>query len=549
MTTTLKLWLGIGIIAVLTGWGLWPQVAMAAPLSQSSVNADALTAEPLTADANGRVRLLVKWQPEMQISAQPLTVTGFDMQPIAPLGWQAVEVDAAAAGQLVAELQANPSVEAITPDYPLELAFVPDDPSYSDGSQWALEKIGANIAWEFSSGAAITVAVVDSGIDTNHPELADRLLTGYNYFGDNADTSDGCGHGTHVAGIVAASANNAIGVAGVAYNALLLPVKVIDDTCVGSYSRLMRGILYAVEQGARIIVITSGGAFDHEGVQDALIYAREHGVLVVSAAGNRASATPFYPGSFEESFTVAGTDPDDAQYIQSNFGNQIDVAAPAVRIYSTYYSEEAGSTYAYMTGTSMAAPHVAGLAALILSIDPELPLADLENVLRQTADDLGATGRDPIFGYGRINAWRAVAALTPATGNVKPGHVRIPVLAAFDGATVSAEAADAGIRLEWTVDSAAGEPADEQAVVIYRSEVPVFATALDVTEITLVADSVDAYSYLDKNVKTGKSYTYWLIQTDGEVEMAMSAPVTAQASATQPTANQQMFIPMVQRGS
>lgn len=519
-------------------------IALPVTLSAQGILGDG----PIVPQSEQSVRLLVKWQSEVQIAGLDTLDQVQSITTLWPLGWQVIEVPAADAESVLASLQNDPRVVDATADYSLELAYTPNDPGYVGGEQWSMDKVGAEIAWEFSTGRAITVAVVDSGIDPNHPDLANQLVKGHNFFDDSDDTADLCGHGTHVAGIIAAAADNAEGVVGLAFNAVLMPVKVIDDSCTGSYSRLMQGIIYAVEHGARIIVITSGGSFDHKGVHDAVRLAHDRGVLVVVAAGNRNSALPFYPGSFEESFTVAGTDPDDARYVNSNFGNQIDVAAPATTIYSTYYKEGVGSTYAYMTGTSMAAPHVAGIAALILAAVPDTSLNDLEAVLRQTADDLGPTGWDPNFGWGRVNAWRAVAAVIPPSGaatNIKAGHLRVPVLAAFSNVAVAVESEAKGLRLIWEVD----QTDKELSAVIYRATVPVFEASQDIAEVTLASESDSQGGYVDTDVTADTTYYYWLVQTLDNVELAVTNPVSGMLAAQPPTptspGNASVFLPLL----
>jgi subtilisin family serine protease len=497
---------------------------------------------PAVSAAEPTVRLLVKREPAAVTAAGvglPLAVTADEVG----LGWTAVEVPAGQEAEALAQLQADPTILEATPDYPLELTFDPNDPNYADGKQWGLIQIGADLAWEFGKGDGVTVAVVDSGVSPNHPDLADRLIPGYNFIDDNADTSDGCGHGTHVAGIVAAAGENAVGGVGVAYRAKIMPVKVMAADCSGTYSRLMEGILYAVEQGADVIVITSGGGFDHSGLHEAVQTARERGVLVVVAAGNRGNDQPFYPGSYTEAFTVAGTSQGDVAYDKSTFGAQIDVSAPATRIYSTYVTETGEPAYTYMTGTSMAAPHVAGLAALALSLDPELTLADLEATLTQTADDLGEPGKDVHFGHGRINAWRAVWAVSPAAGNLRPGHARIPALGELKAKQVAAKAAGGGIALQWQL--AAAKP--NATIVVYRSQIPQFDSAADVAEVAAIADDGGlSGSYLDTAVTPGATYHYWLVFADRSVETATSAMLTAVAETPRPTASKSLLLPLVQ---
>lgn len=465
-----------------------------------------------------RVRYLVQWQSEVGIAALPNSVFAIDTYQMWPLDWQIIEVDAENAGALLAELQNDPRVGAITIDYPLELTYSPNDPAYSDGTQWALQRIGSDIAWEFSRGQGITVAIVDSGIDATHPDLVGQLVDGYDFVTNSSAASDPCGHGTHVAGIVAAVADNGIGIAGVAPDARLMPVRVIGDACTGTYSRLIQGILYAVDQGAQVIVITSGATFNHAGLRDAIRYARSQNVLVVASAGNRGNENPFYPGSFEESFTVAGTDEGDGRYLNSTHGSQIDVSAPATSIYSTYSRPDTGPTYAYMTGTSMAAPLVGGIAALVLALDPNMSVADLETVLRQTTDDLGEPGWDKYYGWGRINAWRAAAVVSPAAGNVKLGNARIPVMAAFTGASITTTNHSQGIEIAWTVEQGKANT----TAVIYRSTVPVFEAAVDIAETAFFAPSTNGNSVIDTQVVAGQTYYYWIVQADRSVEIAVS---------------------------
>ncbi len=290
-----------------------------------------------------------------------------------------------------------------------------NDPMLAGGGQWAPQRIQAPEAWKQSDGRDVIVAVVDSGVDLNHPELRDRLVPGYNFWEDNDTPADRCGHGTHVAGIVAASANNGEGIAGISYGAKLMPVKVMADECYGTYSRLIAGILYAVDAGARVVVITSGAYIYSPMLHDAVRYAHDQGALVIAAAGNDGTDRPFYPAAFDEVVAVAGADQFDGSYYRTNHGPHIDIAAPAVEIISSYWAN-GQSTYAILSGTSMAAPHVAGTAALALALDPELPLADLVEFLYTGADDRGDPGKDTYYGHGRANAWRTVYNTLMAVG-------------------------------------------------------------------------------------------------------------------------------------
>ena len=494
------------------------------------------------AGPDATVRLLIKRDPTAVTTAGalPFAVGEDDMGQ----GWTAVEVPAGQEAAALAQLQADATILEATPDYPLEVAASPDDPDFTAGSQWGLRQIGADLAWEFSQGAGIVVAVVDSGISPNHPDLVDQLVPGYNFVNDNTDTSDQCGHGTHVAGIVAAAGRNDIGGVGVAFGAKIMPVKVMTADCSGTYSRLMQGIAFAVEQGADVIVITSGGGFDHNGLHAAVQAARQRGVLVVVAAGNRGTDQPFYPGSYDEAYTVAGTTTGDYVFDKSTFGPQIDISAPATRIHSTYVSDTGEPTYAYMTGTSMAAPHVAGLAALVLSLDPELALVDLEATLNQTADDLGDPGKDVHFGNGRINAWRAVWAVNPTAGNLRPGNARIPSPSELNLHHATAAAANGGISVEWQLAFAM----KDATIVVYKSLVPEFAAGVDIAEMpAIAADGALAGTVLDSNVTPGTTYYYWLALADRSVETAISPMLSAvAAAATQPAASGGLLLPYLQ---
>lgn len=513
---------------------------MAVGIAIFGVGQPAAAAELTPGVAEATVRILVKTHPEFEtLRTGDIVVGAAGVDSMASLGWQVVEVSAGDAPDLLAELQADGRFAEVTPDYPLELTWTPNDPGVTGGGQWAIDKIGAEIAWEFSSGQAITVAVLDSGIDANHPDLVGRVVTGYNFYTDSTDTTDLCGHGTHVSGIIAAAADNGIGIAGIAHNAKIMPLKVIDDDCIGSYSRLMQAIVYAADKGVRIISITSGGGYDHEGLHQAIQYAVSKGVLVVVSAGNRGTQAPFYPGSYAESFTVAGTNEQDEQYDRSNFGEQIDISAPATTIYSTYYSNDQ-STYAHMTGTSMAAPMVAGVAALILEIEPNLPLDELQHLLQTATVDLGEPGWDPIFGAGRISAARGVASVTPANGNIRPGHIRVPNLRATTALSTSIDMVSEGVTLRWSY----AEAEADQSVVVYRAIVPVFEAALDMVEFPAAAGS-----YVDTNVQAGSSYYYWLIVAEEkvEIETTQQFAVTFRPPQSEPTAPVAalLFIPMV----
>ncbi|MEW5960747.1 MAG: S8 family peptidase [Chloroflexota bacterium] len=293
-----------------------------------------------------------------------------------------------------------------------------DSFSYNETLRYNLTKINIEAAWQrCSQGQGITIAVIDTGVDLDHPDLQANLVTGKTFVSGTGTADDDQGHGSHVAGIIAAVHNNG-GVIGVAPEASLLPVKVLDSAGSGSISDVADGIIWAADNGADVINLSLGSVAGSATLKAAVDYAYNQGVLLVVAGGNCGDAAyylngcsyqdqPLYPGAYTNVIAVAATDSSDNQSSFSNQGSYIDIAAPGSTIYSTY---PAGS-YATMSGTSMATPHLAGLAALVWSQNSDLTSQEVWAQIRNTADDLGASGWDQQFGYGRIDAAAAMGAL------------------------------------------------------------------------------------------------------------------------------------------
>jgi thermitase len=380
---------------------------------------------PPTAGGFAAGHILVKFKPgvsrpsvQRALAAQSLTVAGA----VPSLDVLKVSVKPGQELAEVAALRGDPNVLYAEPDYIARAQpTTPNDPYYA--SQWGLPKIGAPLAWDMTTGSsAVVIAIVDTGIDLTHPDFdcPGKLMAGWNFVAGNNDPDDDNGHGTHVAGIAAACGNNGIGVAGVAWGATLMPVKVLDSVGSGYYSDVANGVTYAVDNGARIVNLSLGGMSDDYTLAGAVQYAHDHGVLVVAAAGNCAQDgyqcsniynPVIYPAAYATTLAVAATDPDDNWAWFSEYLPYVDVAAPGVNIYSTIPSTDPEGTYGTMSGTSMATPYVSGLAALLWSFAPSLTLGQVENIIELTADDLGAPGKDDYFGYGRINAGQALSAL------------------------------------------------------------------------------------------------------------------------------------------
>jgi len=284
-------------------------------------------------------------------------------------------------------------------------AIVPNDLLYN-AYQWNLPAIETERGWALSRGSDdIVIAVLDTGVQLDHPDLKGRIAEGINLVGEG-DPEDDVGHGTHVAGIIAATVNNGEGVAGLSWRGRIMPVKVLDSSGSGTTYSVAEGIIWATDHGADVINMSLGNYASAQFLHDAIRYAYDRGVVLVAASGNDNTDQPGYPAAYPEVFAVAATDAEDNKAPYSNYGDYIDAAAPGDAIASTY----PGNQYAALSGTSMASPHAAALAALIKSVNPDLTNEEVMDIMRKTAVDLGDKGRDIYFGYGRIDVMRALKA-------------------------------------------------------------------------------------------------------------------------------------------
>ena len=276
--------------------------------------------------------------------------------------------------------------------------------------QWGLFAIGADRVWTTTTGQDVIVAVVDSGSGP-HPDLAENLLPGRSIIGtvesqDGRDI-DASGHGTHVAGIIAAVANNGIGGSGVAPNAKILPIQVLDQAGQGDARDVAAGVRFAADNGARVINLSLGGATESSSLTQAITYANDKGVLVVAAAGNGGAADkPKWPASLDLTLAVTAVDQANNATSFDQRGDYIDLSAPGANIVST-----AKGDYVTLSGTSMAAGFVAGAAALLFAAEPRVTNAQVRDILLRTATDIGEPGRDVTFGAGLINMVAALAEL------------------------------------------------------------------------------------------------------------------------------------------
>lgn len=284
----------------------------------------------------------------------------------------------------------------------------PNDLYYTSGYQWGLNKVRAPEAWALSKGTGVLIAVLDTGTDYTHPDLAGKVRTDidYDFFNNDTDAMDDNDHGTHVSGIAAAATDNGRGVAGLGWEATVLPVKVIGSSGSGNAYVLTQGIYYAADRGARVINMSLGGGGScPDFLQTAVDYAYGRGVLLVAAAGNAPDIRqPPFPANCAHVLGVAATNSYDGLAYFSVTGTHVSVAAPGVGIYSTVL----GGGYESWSGTSMATPFVAGLAALVWARFPTYTPDQVASAILDNAQDLGPSGWDIYYGCGRIDAFRAL---------------------------------------------------------------------------------------------------------------------------------------------
>ena len=301
------------------------------------------------------------------------------------------------------------------PNYIYRATYIPNDPYYNNnwpgygwGKQWGPQKIGSPAAWDITTGTLSSiVAVIDTGVDYTHPELNGRVINGWDFSNNDNDSIDDNGHGSHVAGIIAAGGDNNIGIAGTSWNSKILAIKSLDSSGTGSLFDVASSIIYAADNGADIINLSLAGPSYSQTLQDAVDYAHNKGTVVVAAAGNNGSSLMRYPAGLNNVVGVGATDRSDIWAHFSNYNSSVDISAPGVDI-SSLWSTPLGYTYALMSGTSMATPFVSGVASLINSVRPEWSPDQVERRLMETSRDLGPAGRDDFYGWGRLDAYKAV---------------------------------------------------------------------------------------------------------------------------------------------
>jgi serine protease len=306
------------------------------------------------------------------------------------------------------------ATESIDPNYIYHALEVPNDPDYS--KQWNLRSINIESAWDNSKGNGATVAVIDTGISAVPDLEKTKFVPGYDFVNDRAEATDDNGHGTHVAGTIAQSTNNNFGVAGIAYEANLMPLKVLSAEGGGTVTDIAEAIRFAADNGADVINMSLGGGGDADVMREAIVYAHQKGVVIVAAAGNANENSASYPARYSDVIAVSALDSAGGRAPYSNFGAGVDISAPGGStingdpaggiLQNTIDPETGASVFAALQGTSMASPHVAGVAALVKSVGVEDP-NQVAEVLKKSARVMQDDQLNQ-FGAGQLDADAAV---------------------------------------------------------------------------------------------------------------------------------------------
>lgn len=362
----------------------------------------------------------------------------------APRGW----------GDTVkAKLERRAEIEFVERDQRVAPDATPNDPQFP--YQWALPRIAAPAVWDVTTGTeSVTIAILDSGVDPTHPDLASKLLPGWNFYDGNANSSDVFGHGTKVAGAGAAIGNNAQGVAGVAWRNPILPIRVADTSGYAYFSTIAQGLTWAVDHGARVMNVSFASVAGSSTIRAAAQYVHDRGGLVVAAAGNCGCDDATLENPYL--LSVAATDGNDQRAGFSSRGSYVDLAAPGTGIWTTV----AGGGYGIAAGTSISSPIVAGVVALMWSVNPDLSPDEIVLLLEETAVDLGSAGHDSSFGFGRIDAYQALVAA--ANAEPPPADVTPPTI------TITSPGAGTTVSGTVTVQAAAVDDVGVTAVDFYR---------------------------------------------------------------------------------
>lgn len=355
---------------------------------------------------------------------------GLRLGEIRRLNVHRIRVPAAALGAVERALRHDPHVKFVERHRLLPPNLEANDPLFRD--QWHLARIRAGGAWDITTGTRdVVIAVLDSGVDPGHEDLQGKLVPGWNFYDDTADTSDVYGHGTKVAGAAAAAGQNGIGVASPAMESAIMPIRVTGTNGWASDWAIAQGLVWAADHGARVMNLSFAGVAGSSAILNAAKYVFDRGGIVVAAAGNCGCDDPTPPTPWL--LSVGATDGQDALASFSSRGAYVDLTAPGVEILTT----TAGNGYGAVSGTSFSSPITAGVLALMMAANRALGPLDLETVLAATSVDLGAPGWDSGFGYGRIDALAAVSAAASSAPVPDTTPPAVAITSPASGATLS----------------------------------------------------------------------------------------------------------------
>ncbi len=331
-----------------------------------------------------------------------------EMEELSKLGVFMMELPTENLEEHMEKIRNTTGILAVEPDYPVQATdTIPNDPGFAN--QYGLTAIRAPQGWDLATGSSsVTIAILDSGVDMGHGDLAGKLVAGYDFVNGDSIPQDDYGHGTHVAGIAAALTDNGAGIAGVSWGARIMPVKVLNSVGNGTYSNVSAGIVWAVDHGAQVINLSLGGSAYSAALETAVLYAYGNNVLMVASTGNTGSNFVLYPARFSQVVAVGASNMTNQPAGFSNYGAEVDLAAPGENIYSTL-----PGAYGLKTGTSMSAPHVSGLASILLGYISGADSA--RGIMEAAALDIGPAGWDMYSGAGLIQMDAALAMVVPPT--------------------------------------------------------------------------------------------------------------------------------------
>ena len=365
-------------------------------------------------------KLLVKFKPNVAKSSQDQVLkenNAKQIHEISEIKLKVLSVSSNSLEKIKSQLEKHPLVEYVEPDYYFEPAeTIPDDELFS--LQWHHENLKMFNAWDISTGSPnVPIAILDSGIDKDHPDLQQKILPGYNFYDDTSDVTDFCGHGTMVAGVAAAQTDNSIGVAGVAWENPIMPIKITKPDCWGSYSAIIEGIIYAADNGAKVANI-SYLIFNGEAITDAAKYMHDQGGVVVASAGNTGKFEDYEDSPYI--ISVGATDVNNNIVSFSSKGPYVDFTAPGLSIYTTTN----GGEYSTVSGTSFSAPIASGVIALLYSHDQTLSSPQVYEILKNSSIDSGEPGRDYEYGWGIIDPVSALSEIETINVDTIPPEVQ-----------------------------------------------------------------------------------------------------------------------------